>query len=131
MIQVEGSSKFESGMFRSVIEKAMRLAEYEGRVRIVRGRRDVRSGEEEGAAITTWSIMNLFSNPKMTLFDPAFSDITMLGITLTHELIHCRQGFWKVWWQNLVWAIGRRPGQPPIESEASEAVNLWWDDKES
>lgn len=127
-MRTEGFSKFEQGMLDDVRDKAEKLAKHDGDVLVRRGRRDTRSGEGEGAAITTWSITNLFARPRMTLFDPAFSDVPTLGITLTHELIHCRQGFWKVWWQNLVWAVLRRSGEPPIEEEASDAVNLWWDD---
>jgi len=113
----------------SVVLTTIRLSGFCGRVDVFKGDGDPLSGGEEGAAMTEWSPWSLFSRPTIILFPPAFVDGDTLGITLTHELIHCRQGFWKVWWQNFSWAIMRRSGQPPIEDEASEAVNLWWDDE--
>lgn len=114
-----------------VVDRAVKLSLLDKDIIVRRGRRDSLSGEGEGAAITTWSITSLFSRPVVTLFDPAFVSLDTLGITLTHEFIHCRQGLWKVGWQNLLWAILRKSGQPPIEDEAYESVNLWWDDAHS
>jgi len=80
--------------------------------------------EQDTHAITKLSMWG--QPPRITLLPSALAlDDDQLGITLTHELFHCRQGAWKVFWQNLLWAVLRRSGFPPIEVEAYEAVNLW------
>jgi len=121
-----GLSEDEEKMFDGVIDRATCLSGYGGSVTISRGKRDPLGDGDEGAALTSWTILNLFSRPRITLFDPAFQDSDTLGVTLTHELIHCRQGFLKVTWQTLLWMM--RSGFPPIEEEAYDAINLWWKD---
>jgi hypothetical protein len=129
------ASEFPEDELRSILKvmpKAHRLSGYDGAVRLKRGRRDSLRGDGEGAAITRWWP---FSSPVMTLFDAAFDDEDYLGITLTHELIHCRQGGFRVMWENFLWTLydvlGVYRGEVPIEEEAEEAVNMWWDDHES
>lgn len=125
-----GFDDSEIGKIIENIEKAVVLSKFSGSVDIIRGKSDPLADGEEGAAITSWTILNLFIRPNTILFEPSFYDDDMLGITLTHELIHCRQGFWLILWQNLEWAILRKSGLPPFEEEAYDAVNTWYDSKD-
>lgn len=128
------ASEFSEDELRVILEvmpKAAKLSGYDGEVRLKRGKKDSLDGEGEGAAITRfWP----FGSPVMTLFDLAFEDEDYLGITITHELIHCRQGGLRVMWENFLWTLydvfDVYNGEVPVEEEAEEAVNMWWDDKD-
>ena len=106
---------------------ARELSGYDGEVSFRYGRDDEwHAGDTD--AWTTWSPLNLWKRPCIKLFPRLFErGFDAIGICLTHELIHCRQGFFKVYWQKFVWAILRRSGYPPVEDEAYESVNLWHD----
>ena len=84
--------------------------------------------ESDTLAVTSWS---LFMEPSIWLMlDALDQDDDDLGVSLTHELIHVRQGAWRVFWGNFIWFITGYAGFPPHEVEAYDAVNLWYDHKE-
>jgi hypothetical protein len=117
-------------ILKPVLEVAYTLSEYKGAVRICRGKKTSIYTEETPAAVIGW-FPNIFK-PKITIAPEVFdkNDIeNFLGITLTHELIHARQGCLRVFWENFIWTILRKNGDPPIEEEAYNSVNLWWDYK--
>lgn len=79
--------------------------------------------EPDTHAITSWPFLTI---PIIRLLPSAFDQSDDdLGITIAHELVHCKQGWWRVFRENFTWAILRRSGFPPIELEAQEMVNKW------
>lgn len=108
------------GRVYKMLTKALRILEWEGCMRL-----QIDDDQQEP---DTHAITNLLALvPTVTLFPSIMDqdDDELLGMTIGHELIHCRQGFWRIWWQNLIWCLLRRPGYPPVEEEAYNIVNIW------
>jgi len=123
-----GFQKYELDVLLPALEQAYRLAGYHGAVDIYRGKTSPYTNEETASAVISWPF--IFGKPKIVIAPEIFDyndAYNYLGLTLTHELIHARQGVWKVFWQNLIWTVLMKHGEPPIEEEAYNSVNLWWD----
>jgi len=128
----EGFSSHELTLLKLALEPAYMLSDYDGPVKFCKGKNTKNNTEETPAAVISW-FPNIFT-PKITVSPEVFlqNDVeNYLGITLLHELIHAKQGFWRIFWENLVWSICRKKGFPPFEEEAYNSVNIWWDKKDS
>jgi hypothetical protein len=124
---------FNSDELRTIgpaLNLALKLTQFNGKIRIYRGRPNPNYTEETPAAEISW-----FPNPfipKIVIAPEVFAEsdtYNNLGITLTHELIHARQGVWRIFWESLVWYITGQNGYPKFEEEAYDSVNIWWDNQ--
>lgn len=90
----------------------------------------VSTKEEDTYAFADWPLKFWFKTPVIKLTTKLMEqDLNMIGLTLTHELIHCRQGFWTIFSQNFWYSITFNDNFPPFEIEAYNSVNLWYDYK--
>ena len=90
------------------------------------------SKESDTYAFTDWPLKYFFRKPIVRLTNKLMEqDRDTVGYTLTHELVHCRQGFWKILGQNIWYAITFRKGFPPFEIEAYNTLNDWYDQKKN
>ena len=120
-------SDTQQKMVDAVLPIARTLSKYAGIVEIIAGDPDD-SQAKDTDALTTWSPFHIWHIPKVRLFPGVFDrGQDALGVCITHELIHCRQGFWRVYGQKLWWGICHGEEEVPVEVEADEAVNLWFD----
>ena len=108
---------------QQVIDKALQISNFKKTVMV----KYVEKIEEDTFAITSWPIRYFWQTPIIRLSKSIFEqDIEMIGVTLTHELIHCRQGIFKIFWQNFTYAILRKKEFPPVEMEAYDSINSWY-----
>jgi len=113
----------ECQRIEALLPRAYAISGYTGSVTITAGVQE--DASDPTAAMTTWPGL---ATPVIAVSSTGLAlDDDELGITLAHELVHCRQGFWRVMLTNVMWAILRRPGFPPTEEEAYETVNTWYD----
>lgn len=108
-------------LLNGVVDKAIELSGCSFRPQVLPGRE-----ESDINGTTTWPFFNMwpFGKPTVYLTNGAFEDEDMLGVTLTHEFIHCRQGWFMIYKSKL----GSLFGRPDfVEDEAYNSVNLWYD----
>jgi hypothetical protein len=114
----------EFDMLWTVMKPAVGLSGFGGEA-LIRFRED---GEPDTDATTSWTVRDFYRQPSITFTPLAFErGLDAVGVSFTHELIHCRQGFWRILWEKLCWLPPWRKGFPPHEVEAYDAVNLWYD----
>lgn len=118
-----GFQKIHLTKIKQVIDKAIKISKV-NRKAYIQYKEFI---EEDTNAITEWPLKYLFRTPIIKLSKQLLDqDTDRIGITLTHELIHCRQGFWMILTQNIWWTITRKPGFPPFEQEAYDSINDWY-----
>lgn len=89
------------------------------------------SKEVDTYAFTDWPLKYFFRKPVVKLTMKLMEqDRDTIGYTVTHELVHCRQGFWKILLQNMWYAVTFKKGFPPFEIEAYDTLNAWYDKNE-
>lgn len=99
----------------SVLDKALQISGYKGEF-ILRYKEVI---EDDTFALTKWSILNLYRVPIITVCKELLdSDYDTVGFTLAHEFVHCRQGFWKVFFGSF--------GIIDVENEAYDMINRWY-----
>lgn len=108
----------------AVLDNALKISGYKGKVII----QYMNNKEKDTYAITSWPLKYFFRIPVISLNKLIFGpDNNILGYTLTHELIHCRQGCWTIFYQNIKYLF--KKGFPPFEIEAYDSINQWYDAK--
>jgi len=129
-IDGNGFGNTELKIIREALSPAIKLAKFGGKINVYRGKPNPNYTEETPSAEISW-----FPNPfipKIVIAPEVFAKpdaYNNIGITLTHELIHARQGVWRIFWESLVWYIMNRKGYPSFEEEAYNSINLWWDNQ--
>jgi len=113
---------------KAIIPIARKLSGYDGVLHIAAGRENEFLSFDTHAW-TTWSPITLWQVPSVKVFPCLLEEgYDATGVCLTHELIHCRQGFWKVYGQKFLYTLMFwKKGEIPIEEEAYDSVNFWYD----
>ena len=107
----------------SVLKRAVSLSKCNREIYL-----SVIDDKKDTYALTDWPLKLWFKKPIVKLTKTLLKqDKNTIGYTLTHELIHCRQGFWKILWQNIYYAVTFKKGFPPFEIEAYDSINLWYE----
>jgi hypothetical protein len=125
-----GFTNSELKIVRPALELALKLAKFKGSINIYRGRPDPNYTEETPAAEISWFpnpfVPKIVIAPEVFVHSDTYNNV---GITLTHEFIHARQGVWRIFLEGLVWFIKGQKGYPSFEQEAYDSVNIWWDNQ--
>lgn len=121
IILKEFSNKHKADIL-SVLDKSLKISGYRGKVIF-----KYMSGKDDDTyAITNWPIKYFMKTPVVSLNKTVFwKDNNTLGYTLAHELIHCRQGAFRIFCENILYLF--KKGYPPFEMEAYDSINKWYD----
>jgi len=111
----------------SILKKSINIAKLDKKVII----ECINTNEQDTFAFTIWPLKNGFQTPVVQLTNQLMEqDQDTIGYTLTHEFIHCKQGFWHILTQNFWHIITFKKGFPRFEIEAYDSINKWYDKNE-
>lgn len=83
--------------------------------------------KQDTYAYTKWYLRYGFKIPTIQLTEKLMKQSSdIIGYTLTHEFIHCRQGFWKILIQKIWFFITFKKCIPPFEIQAYNSINEWY-----